>query len=108
MRRMIVHSEPDHVMGGEVYYRRDKYRHDPELLDAYECGRKDAYREIMEEQYGGSYNHREHMGRTMPPMMRESDYPMHEGRPTYREDFREPYPDEIEYRRRRAANGRYM
>lgn len=91
---MIVHDEPDHRIGGEVYYRKQDYMRDPELREAYDCGRKDAYREIMEEQYGGSYNHRDHH-RTYPPMMREND-----------REWREPEDDEIAYRRRRA-NGRY-
>lgn len=86
-------------MGGEVYYREDKYAHDPELREAYECGykhgRKEAYKEIMEEQYGGSYNHRDY-GRTYLPMMREHD-----------REWREPEDDEVMYRRRRRADGRF-
>ena len=104
MRRMHVIDSFDR-MGGEVYYREEKFMHNPELREAYECGvkegRKEAYKEIMEEQYG----ERRHMGRDNiayrdrwrdePPMMRENKW-------------REPEDDEIEYRRRRRANGQYM
>ena len=100
MRKLHVIDNYDR-MGGEVYFRHaEKYAHDPELMEAYECGykhgRKEAYKEIMEEQYGGSYNHREHMGRTMPPMMREHE-----------REWREPEDDEVSYRRRRM-NGRFF
>lgn len=82
-------------MGGEVYYRHaEKYEHDPELMEAYECGykagRKEAYKEIMEEQYGGYHERR--IGRTMPPMMRERDWD----------------DDDYSERRRRDSRGRYI
>ena len=94
MRRVII----DHG----IDYREDKYRHDPELREAYECGVKEGWRQAMEEQYGernrnygGGYGERhmpyEHRGgvmyRDVPPM--------------YRED------EDYEERRRRRANGRF-
>ena len=48
MRRMHVIEDFDR-MGGEIYYREDKYAHDPELLEAYRCGKKDGWREAMQE-----------------------------------------------------------
>ena len=36
-------------MGGEIYYREEKFAHDPELLEAYKCGKKDGWREAMRE-----------------------------------------------------------
>ena len=103
---MTVIESPEHRMGGEIYYREEKYSHDPELREAYECGRKQGWREAMMEAERGGYHERRDW-REMPPMMREHDRYAGD-RPDYRDDFREPYPDEIEYRRRRAANGRYM
>lgn len=100
---MIVHDEPDHRMGGEIYYREDKYRNDPELREAYECGRKQGWREAMEESQRGGYHERRDW-REMPPMMRENDRYMG-GRPDYREDG---YDDPYNERRRRDYRGRYM
>lgn len=48
MRRIHVFEDFDR-MGGEIYYREEKYAHDPELLEAYKCGKKDGWREAMEE-----------------------------------------------------------
>ena len=95
MRRLHI------IEGDDMGYRhnKEKYMYDPELREAYECGRKEAYKEIMEEQYGernrnygngGGYNQRD-MWREQPPMYRERPY----------ED------DEYEERRRRRANGRF-
>lgn len=101
MRRIIQIDSPEHRMGGEVYYREEKYAHDPELREAYECGRKQGWREAMEETHGG-YNERRDW-RDMPPMMREHDRYMG-GRPNYREDEMDDYSE----RRRRYSNGRFM
>ena len=49
MRRVRVIEEPSHRMGGEIYYREEKFAHDPELLEAYKCGKKDGWREAMRE-----------------------------------------------------------
>lgn len=96
MRRMTVLDHPEHVMGGEIYYREDKYRHDPELQEAYECGKRDGWRCAMEEIEQGGYNERHHYSRgSMPPMFREHE-----------RDYRKPEDDEVMYRRRRA-NGRF-
>lgn len=86
-------------MGGEIYYRKDDFIHDPELLEAYECGRKAGWREAMEEADG--YHERRgnvtHLGAG--------------GRILYRHDpeyDREMWDDDddVEYRRRRR-NGRF-
>lgn len=81
-------------MGGEIYYRRDKYEHDPELLDAYECGYEDAIRE-MSDDYSERRGNVTHYGAG--------------GRVLYRhEPNRDMWDDgEIEYRRRRRANGQF-
>lgn len=94
MRRLHVIDSYDR-MGGEVYFRHaDKYAHDPELMEAYHCGhkegRKEAYKEIMEEQYGGYHERRD--WREMPPMMREHDH-----------DW-----DDYSERRGRDSMGRYI
>ena len=49
MRRVRVIEEPSHRMGGEIYYREEKFAYDPELLEAYKCGKKDGWREAMRE-----------------------------------------------------------
>lgn len=89
-------TEPDYA---GVFYRKEKYEHDPELLEAYECGRRDGWREAMEEADG--YHERRgnvtHLGAG--------------GRILYRHDpdeyDREMWDDDVEYRRRRRANGRF-
>lgn len=43
LRRII---EPEY-MGG-IFYRKEKYEHSPELMDAYECGYEDAMREMRD------------------------------------------------------------
>lgn len=48
MRRLHIIRDFDR-MGGEIYYREDKFAHDPELLEAYRCGKKDGWREAMQE-----------------------------------------------------------
>ena len=103
MRRMIVHDEPEHRMGGEVYYREEKYMRDPELREAYECGRKQGWREAMIEAERGGYNERRDW-REMPPMMRE--HPMHDVPPAYRHDG--GYSDGYDERRHRDYRGRFM
>ncbi|MDE7345137.1 MAG: hypothetical protein K2N48_00155 [Muribaculaceae bacterium] len=110
MRRLHVISHPEHEMGGEIYYRESEFMHNPELHRAYKCGVKQGWREAMEEVDRGEYAERHHYSRgSMPPMYRE-EHPMHHETPMYRgsEGWREPEDDEIVYRRRRAANGRYM
>ena len=77
-----------------VFYRRDKYEHDPELMEAYECGKKDGWREAMEEVDG--YHER----RGNVTIYGEG------GGILYRDDERD-WDDEIEYRRRRDRMGRY-
>lgn len=91
---MRVYSEPDFI-GGGIMYRKSKYEHDPELLEAYECGKKDGWREAMEES-----EHRYAERHTMPPIMRERDNVIR-----YRDDdWDDPYME----RRRRDSRGRYM
>lgn len=91
MRRMVSITEPE-FMGG-IYYKRNKehFMHDPELREAFEegykCGRKEAYEEIMSEQYGERrYDDRSRIL------------------------YREHLPDDdmvYDERRRRRANGRF-
>ena len=100
---MTVLDHPEHVMGGEIYYRKDKYAHNPELLDAYECGKADGWRCAMEEaRRSGGYNERRDW-REMPPMMREHDRYLG-GHPDYREDG---YEDGYGERRHRNSMGRF-
>lgn len=91
---MRIIEEPEYA--GIFYKDHEKERimRDPELREAYECGRKEAYKEIMEEKYGerrgygsrgGSYGQR--------------------GGMNYRDE--EDW-DEYEERRRRDSRGRYM
>lgn len=93
MRRLHVIEDYDR-MGGEIFYREEKYRHDPELLEAYHCGKKDGWREAMKEAERGGYNERRDW-REMPPMYRDHERPMHDD------------DDEIEYRRHRNSMGRF-
>ena len=87
-------TEPDYA---GVFYRKEKYEHDPELLEAYECGYADALREMRDgyhERRGGVT----HLGAG--------------GRILYRHDpeyDREMWDDDddVEYRRRRDRMGRY-
>lgn len=89
LRRII--DDYDRI-GGEIYYRKDKYKHDPELMEAYECGKKDGWREAMEEVEG--YHERRgnvtHLGAGGRILYRRDD-----------EDYDRMYDDDIEYRRRR-------
>lgn len=60
MRRIHYIDQPDYA---GIFYRKEDYMRDPELREAYECGREDAYREIMEEKYGyGERNMHPHRG----------------------------------------------
>lgn len=92
LRRII---EPDYA---GIFYRKEKYEHDPELLEAYECGFADAMRKVYDED---GYHERRggvtHLGAG--------------GRILYRHDDdydREMYDDDIEYRRRRDSRGRFV
>lgn len=81
-------------MGGEIYYRKEKYEHDPELMEAYECGFADAMRKVYDEDgYHERRGNITHLGAG--------------GRVMYRHDD-DMYDDgDVEYRRRRRANGRF-
>lgn len=80
-------------MGGEIYYRKERYEHNPELLDAYECGYEDAMRE-MSDGYHERRGNVTHYGAG--------------GRILYRRDDDRMYDDDdVEYRRRRDSMGRY-
>lgn len=94
LRRII--DDYDRI-GGEIYYRKDKYKHDPELMEAYECGKKDGWREAMEEADG--YHERRgnvtHYGAG--------------GRILYREEPEWDDDGDVEYRRRRRnSRGEYI
>lgn len=88
-------------MDGDIMYRHDKYAHDPELMEAYECGlkegRKMGWREAMEEVDG----YHERRGNVI-----------HRGgdgsRILYREEPEWDDDGEIVYRRRRDSRGRYI
>lgn len=90
LRRIIA---PDYA---GIFYRKEKYEHDPELLEAYECGRKAGWREAMEESDG----YHERRGNT-------THYGAG-GRILYREEPEWDDDGEVAYRRRRDSRGRYM
>lgn len=78
-------------MGGEIYYREDKYAHDPELLEAYRCGKKDGWREAMQESERYRERKYDRDGRILQ----------------YRRDDDEWDDEDYMERRRRRANGRF-
>lgn len=87
MRLRRITTEPDYA---GIFYRKEKYSHDPELMEAYECGFADAMRKVYDED--GYHERRSgvtHLGAG--------------GRILYRHDpDREMWDDDdIEYRRRR-------
>ena len=93
LRRII--DDYDRI-GGEIYYRKERYEHNPELLDAYECGYEDALRE-MRDGYHERRGNVTHYGAG--------------GRILYRHDPERDMwddDDEVEYRRRRDARGRFI
>lgn len=90
MRRMHVIEDFDR-MGGEIYYREDKYAHDPELLEAYRCGKKDGWREAMQESERYRERKYDRDGRILQ----------------YRHDDDGWDDDDYMERRRRRANGRF-
>ncbi len=96
MRRMRIIDNPDYVGGGIFYRVHEKFMHDPELREAFECGKKEGWREAMREV------EREGFGqRNFPPMFRDDrDMP-----PMFRDeqDWRD-----YEERRRRDSRGRWM
>ncbi len=93
MRRMHIIDDFSR-MGGEIYYREENYAYDPELhrafKDGYECGRKEAYKEIMEDRYGERHDY----GR---------DRILYRGDNRRFDDEREMYDE----RRRRRTNGQF-
>lgn len=85
-------DEPDYMMGG-ILYRENKFAHDPELLEAYKCGKKDGWRAAMHESEGGYHERRM--------------YGDHDGIIHYRDD--RDWDDDYEERRRRSRRtGRYI
>lgn len=93
LRRII---EPEY-MGG-IFYRKEKYEHDPELMEAYEEGCEHGYKKAMREMEADGYHERRgnvtHYGAG--------------GRILYREEPEWDDDGEIVYRRRRDSRGRYM
>ena len=90
LRRII--QDYDRI-GGEIYYRKERYEHNPELLDAYECGYEDALHEMRDGYYErrGNVTHYGAGGRIL-----------------YRRDDDRMYDDDdVEYRHRRDSMGRY-
>lgn len=93
MRRVRVIEEPSHRIGGEIYYREEKFAHDPELLEAYKCGKKDGWREAMRE--AEEYHERRMYDR--------------DGIIKYRNDEEDWDDDDyMERRRRSRRTGRYI
>lgn len=94
---MRVIDSPDYMGGGIFYREHEKYMHDPELREAYECGKKHGWREAMEEA-------ERHYGerRTYPPMYREGGG--RDGGMNYRDEDYDSYDE----RRRRDSRGRYI
>ena len=90
LRRII---EPDYA---GVFYRKEKYEHDPELLEAYECGYADALREMRDgyHERRGNVTHYGAGGRIL--YRHDPEYDMWDD------------DDEVEYRRRRDARGRFI
>ena len=90
LRRII---EPDYA---GVFYRKEKYEHDTELLDAYECGYEDAMREMSDgyHERRGNVTHYGAGGRILYRHNPEYDREMWDD------------DDDVEYRRRRR-NGRF-
>lgn len=84
-------------MGG-IFYRKEKYENDPELMEAYECGYKDAMKEMGADGYHERRGNTTHWGGDGSRIL-------------YRRDDRDRMwddGDDIEYRRRRDSRGRYM
>lgn len=91
MRRVRVIESPSHRMGGEIYYREEHFAHDPELLEAYKCGKKDGWREAMHE----------------VERYHERKWPL-EDIIKYRDDDDWDDDDYMERRRRSRRTGRYI
>lgn len=92
LRRII---EPEYA---GVFYRKEKYEHDPELREAYEEGCEHGYKKAMREMEADGYHERRgnttHYGAG--------------GRILYREEP-EWDDDDVEYRRyRRNRMGRFI
>lgn len=94
LRRII--NDYDRV-GGEIYYRKEKYAHDPELMEAYECGRKDGWCEAMEE----AENYYERRGNVTHYGAGGKVLYRHEPDP-------EMWDDDVDHRRRRDSRGRFV
>ena len=90
LRRII---EPDYA---GVFYRKEKYEHETELLDAYECGYEDAMRE-MSDGYHERRGNVTHLGAGGRILYRHN--------PEYDREMWDD-DDDVEYRRRRR-NGRF-
>lgn len=92
LRRII---EPEYA---GVFYRKEKYEHDPELREAYEEGCEHGYKKAMREMESDGYHERRgnvtHYGAG--------------GRILYREEPEWDDDGDVEYRRRRDSRGRYM
>lgn len=97
MRLRRIVNDYDRI-GGEIYYRKDKFDHDPELREAYECGYEDAMREMESDGYHERRGGVTHIGAG--------------GRILYRHepDYDRGMWDEgdLEYRRRRDRMGRFI
>lgn len=91
LRRII---EPEYA---GVFYRKEKYEHDPELMEAYEEGCEHGYKKAIREMEADGYHERR--GNV-------TRYGAG-GRILYREDPEWDDDGEIVYRRRRDSMGRF-
>lgn len=93
MRLRRITNEPEYA---GIFYRREKYEHDEELAEAYECGRKDGWREAMAE----ADNYHERRGNVT--------HYGGGGRILYRYDDDRMWDDDVEFRRHRDNKGRFI
>lgn len=94
MRKLHIIEEPSHRIGGEIYYREDKERYmsDSELREAFEAGCEHGYRKAQREMEDYSERKYDRDGRIIQ----------------YRHDpDRDWDDDDMDWRRRRRANGRF-
>lgn len=85
MRRMHEIYSPDYA---GIFYKKEKYMHDPELREAYECGVEHGYEKAREEHGYGERRVYDDRGRVL-----------------YRDHY---WDEDYDERRRRDSRGRFM
>jgi hypothetical protein len=115
MRRLSIFSEPDYMGAGIFYRGKEKYQHDPELMEAYEEGCRHGYKKAMKEfeeqmderraTHWGGEGGRDILYRGGQGGGRGGN--RSGGSTNYRE-YDEYEDDDMEYRRRRDSRGRFM